>query len=187
MAPASGAQQHRFIVPNATTSRRARSIMQCRLTLEVLQPCLQRTLALQWQSREERACPPSMGPQHTQRASGLAPPSRAQHRRSVVRSAAPSYRVISIMPCRVTLEVLQPCLQRTLALQWQSCGERACPPSTGPQHTQRASGLAPASRAQHVCFVLRSVALSQRVRSIMPCCLTLEVLQPCLRRTFALQ
>ena len=28
--------------------------MPCRLTLEVLQPCLQRTLALQWQSREER-------------------------------------------------------------------------------------------------------------------------------------
>jgi len=65
-----------------------------------------------------------MGPQHTQRASGLAFASRAQHCRFVVRSVAPSQRVRSVMPYCLTLEVLQPCLQRTLALQWQSREER---------------------------------------------------------------
>ena len=65
-----------------------------------------------------------MGPQHTQRAWGLAPASRAQQRRFIAHSIAPSRRARSILPCRLTLEVLQPCLQRTLALQWQSREER---------------------------------------------------------------
>ena len=112
------------MVPSVAPSQRARSIVPCRLTLAVLQPWLQRTLALRWQSRAERVVPPSMGLQHTQRAWGLAPASRARRRRGMVPSVAPSQRARSNVPCRLTLAVLQPWLQRTLALHWQSREER---------------------------------------------------------------
>ena len=51
------------------------------------------------------------------------------------------------------------------------------------QHTQRACGLAPASRARHYFFIAHSIAPSRRARSILPCRLTLAVVQPCLQRT----
>ena len=69
-----------LIMDRIAPSRRARSISPCRLTLAVLQPWLQRTLALHWQSRAKRVVPPSMGLRHTQRACGQAPASRAQRR-----------------------------------------------------------------------------------------------------------
>jgi hypothetical protein len=42
------------MVSSVAPSQRARSIVPCRLTLAVLEQGLQSTLALQWQSREER-------------------------------------------------------------------------------------------------------------------------------------
>ena len=186
LAPASRARHRRLMVPSVAPSQRARSIVPCRLTLAVLQPWLQRALALHWQSRAKRVVPPSMGLQHTQRAWGLAPASRARHRRLMVPSVAPSQRARSIVPCRLTLAVLQPWLQRALALHWQSRAKRVVPPSMGLQHTQRAWGLAPASRARHRRLMVPSVAPSQRARSIVPCRLTLAVLQPCLQRALAL-
>ena len=65
-----------------------------------------------------------MGLQHTQRAWGLAPASRAWNRCVKAHSTAPSQRARSSLPCRLTLAVLHPCLQRTLVLQWQSREER---------------------------------------------------------------
>ena len=62
-----------LIADSIAPSRRARSILPRRLTLAVLQSCLQRTLALQWQSREERVVLPSMGLLLTQRAEGWRP------------------------------------------------------------------------------------------------------------------
>ena len=189
LAPASRARHRRVMVPSVAPSQRARSIVQCRLTLAVLQPWLQRTLALHWQSRAKRVVPPSMGLQHTQRAMGMAPASRARHRRATVPSVAPSQRARSIVPCRFTLAALQLWLQlwlqRTLALNWQSRAKRVVPPSMGLQHTQQAWGLAPASRARHRRFIVSSVAPSQRARSIVPCRLTLAVLQPWLQRARA--
>ena len=84
-----------------------------------------------------------MGLQHTQRAWGLAPPSRARHRRVMVSSVAPSQRARSIVPCRLTLAALQLWLQRALALHWKSRAKRVVPPSMGLQHTQRAWGWRP--------------------------------------------
>ena len=60
-----------------------------------------------------------------QRAWGLAPVCRAQKHRSIVHRDAPSRCPRSILPCRPTLAVLQLCLQRTLALLWQSREDRA--------------------------------------------------------------
>ena len=186
LAPASRARHRRVMVPSVAPSQRARSIVPCRLTLAALQPWLQRALALHWQSRAKRVVPPSMGLQHTQRAWGLAPASRARHRRVMVPSVAPSQRARSIVPCRLTLAALQPWLQRALALHWQSRAKRVVPPSMGLQHTQRAWGLAPASRARHRRVMVPSVAPSQRARSIVPCRLTLAALQPWLQRALAL-
>ena len=81
-----------------------------------------------------------MGLQHTQRAWGLAPASRDRHRRGMVPSAALSQLARSIVPCRLTLAVLQPWLQCALALHWQSRAKRVVPLSMGLQHTQRAWG-----------------------------------------------
>ena len=92
LAPAFRAQRRRFALPSAAPYRRARSILPCRPTLAVPQPCLQRTPALLRHSREERACPPSMGPQRLERDWVLAPTSRAQHHRSKVLSVAPYRR-----------------------------------------------------------------------------------------------
>ena len=47
-----------------------------------------------------------MGLQHTQRAWGLAPASRARHRRIIMFNVKPSQRVRSIVLCRLTLAVL---------------------------------------------------------------------------------
>ena len=136
LAPASRARHRRVMVSSAAPSQRARSIVPCRLTLAVvLQPWLQLALALHWQSRTKRVVPPSMGLQHTQRAWGLAPASRARYRRFMVPSVAPSQRARSIVPCRLTLAVLQPWLQRTLALHWQSRAKRVVTPSMGLQYT----------------------------------------------------
>ena len=187
LAPAPRARRRRDMVSSVAPSQRARSNVPCRLTLAVLQPWLQRTLAsLHWQSRAKHVVAPSMGLQHTQRAWGLAPAPRARRRRDMVSSVAPSQRARSIVPCRLTLAVLQPWLQRTLALHWQSRAKRVVAPSMGLQHTQRAWGLAPAPRARRRRGMVSSVAPSQRARSIVPCRLTLAVLQPWLQRTLAL-
>ena len=186
LAPASRARRRRDMVSSVAPSQRARSIVPCRLTLAALQPWLQRALALHWQSRAKRVVAPSMGLQHTQRAWGLAPASRARRRRDMVSSVAPSQRARSIVPCRLTLAALQPWLQRALALHWQSRAKRVVAPSMGLQHTQRAWGLAPASRARRRRDMVSSVAPSQRARSIVPCRLTLAALQPWLQRALAL-
>ena len=65
-----------------------------------------------------------MGPQHTQRASGLVPASQGRQGRFMVPSVAPSQCARSILRCCLALAVLHPYLQRTLALQWQSREER---------------------------------------------------------------
>jgi hypothetical protein len=130
--------------------------------------------------------PPSMGLQHTQRAWGLVLASRPRHVRVMLPSVAPSQRARSIVPCRLTLAALQPWLQRALVLHWQSRAKRVVPPSMGLQYTQRAWGLAPASRARHRRVMMPSAAPSQRALSIVPCRLTLAVLQPWLQRTLAL-
>ena len=109
----------------ALRRRRTRSTSPCCPTLAVLQLCLQRTPVLLWQSREERVCPPSIGPQRMERVWGLVPTSQARHRRLMVPSIAPYRCVRSILLCRPTLAVLQPCLQRTPALLWHSREERA--------------------------------------------------------------
>ena len=178
LAPASRARHHRFVVHSIAPSQRARSILPCRLTLAVLQPWLQRALALLRQSCTKRVVPPSMSLLHTQWAWGLVPASRSWHRLVMVSGVAPSQRARSIVPCRLTLAVLQPWLQRALALHWQSRAKRVVPPSMGLQHTQRAWGLVPASPARHRRVMLPSVAPSQRARSIVPCRLTLAALQP---------
>ena len=170
----------------AGLAQRARASEALVLGLVPRESELQRTLALHWQSRAKRVVPPSMGQQHTQRAWGLAPASRARHRRLMVPSVAPSQRARSIVPCRLTLAVLQLWLQCALALHWQSHAKRVVPPSMGLQHTQRAWGLTPASRARHRRVMVPSVAPSQRARSIVPCRLTLAVLQPWLQRALAL-
>ena len=54
LALASRARYRHFFVLRAAPYRRARPILPCRPTLTVLQPCLQGTPALLWQSREER-------------------------------------------------------------------------------------------------------------------------------------
>ena len=173
------------MMPSVAPSQRGRSIVPCRLTLAVLQPWVQSALAPHWQSRAKRVVPPSMGLQHTQRAWGLAPASRARHRRVMMPSVAPSQRGRSIVPCRLTLAVLQPWVQSALAPHWQSRAKRVVPPSMGLQHTQRAWGLAPASRARHRRVMMPSVAPSQRGRSIVPCRLTLAVLQPWVQSALA--
>ena len=101
---------------SAAPYRCAKYTLPCRPTLAVLQPCLQRTPALLWYLHEERARPPSMGPQRTMRAWGLAPGSRAWHHRSIGPSATPYRRARYILSCRPTLAVLQPCLQSMPAL-----------------------------------------------------------------------
>ena len=185
LAPAPRARRRRDMVPSVAPSQRARSIVPCRLTLAVLQPWLQRTLALHWQSRAKHVVAPSMGLQHTQRAWGLAPAPRARRRRDMVSSVAPSQRARSNVPCRLTLAVLQPWLQRTLASLHKARAKRVVAPSMGLQHTQRAWGLAPAPRARRRRGMVSSVAPSQRARSNVPCRLTLAVLQPWLQRTLA--
>ena len=167
-------------------SRRARSILPCHPNQAVLQPCLQRTLALLWKLCEERVRPPSMGPQRTQRAWGLARASRPRHCWHIAPSVAQYWRARSMLPCRHTLAVLQPCLQRTPALLWYLHGERERLPSMGPQRTMRAWGLAPASRAWHRRCIGPSAAPYWRARPILSCRPTLAVLQPCLQRTSAL-
>ena len=167
LAPASRARHRRVVIPSVAPSQRGRSIVPCRLSLVVLQPWLQRALAPHWQSRAKRVVPPSMGLQRTQRAWGRVSAFRARHRRFMMPSVAPSQRARSIVPCRLSLAVLQPWLQRALALHWQSHAKRVVPPSMGLQHTQRAWGLAPASRARHRRVMISSVAPSQRARSIV--------------------
>ena len=121
-----------------------------------------------------------MGLQHTQRAWVLAPASRAQNHCFIAHKTAPSQRARSILPCRIKLAVLQPWLQHALAMHWQSRAKRVVPSSMGLQHTQRAWGLAPASRKQNRCLIAHKIALSQRARSILLCRLRLAVFQPCL-------
>ena len=118
------AQRRHPIVPSVAPYRRARPILPCRPRLGVLQPCLRRASALLGQSREERVLPPSLGPHCTERAWGLVPASQARHRRLALFSVALYQRARCILPCRPTLAVLRPCLQRTPALLWQSSEER---------------------------------------------------------------
>ena len=73
LAPVSRAQHHCLIASSIAPHQCACCILPYYSTLAVLQPCLKRTPALLWQSREERVCPSSMGPLHTERARGLAP------------------------------------------------------------------------------------------------------------------
>ena len=54
LAPAFRAQHRRFELTSVAPHRCTRSILPCRPILAMLQPCLQRTPALLWHSREER-------------------------------------------------------------------------------------------------------------------------------------
>ena len=54
LAPASGSQRRRLALFKIAPYRRACSMLPCHPTLAVLQPCLHRTPALLWRSREER-------------------------------------------------------------------------------------------------------------------------------------
>ena len=121
LVPASQAQPHRLNAPSVAPHRCARTILPCRPTVAVLLPCLQRTRALLGQSREERVWSLSFAPLCTERTWGLAPASRSQRRRLTLASAEPCRQACSILPCRPTLAVLQPChQQRTPALLWHS-------------------------------------------------------------------
>ena len=64
------------------------------------------------------------GSQRLERVWGLVLACRAQHRRFVLPRVAPPRHARSILPCRSTFAVLQPCLQRTPALLWESREER---------------------------------------------------------------
>ena len=131
LAPASRARHRRVMVSGAAPSQRARAIVPCRLILAVAQPWLQHAPRAALAVTREARGTSIDGLQPPQRAWGLAPASRARHRRVMVSGVAPSQRARAIVPCRLILAVAQPWLQHAPALHWQSHAKHVVPPSMG--------------------------------------------------------